>query len=713
MKRKWLFILLGFLCLFVVLAMWYAPEVARQKLEENGKEWTGRKITLKGLSYNYFTSTFTATGFIMHEKNDLGSFISFDTLRVDLEPLRAISSEYLMESLYCSGLRAQIVVLDSAFNFDDLLEFYLSEEDSVPADNGSTAQYHLYDMSFKNGMVEYIDTQLDDTIGLNDINLLIPYIGWDETDTSEAGVKFFFENKGFLQANLEAERASGNYLARIQIDSLDLSQFKAYADESADLGKMEGYFNCGLEIAGNMYEYDKYQLSGWAGLENFVSEDREGHPLLTFSEMKVGLTDINPIDEIYRIDTITILQPFVDYVMFDSTSNFEQAFAPSMQDDSSVVAEVDTSGSSSYYYEINTLRLIDGQISIDDFNGPEPFHYELTKVTYSIDSLSSDADWIQTFGTMILNGRGKLKLEYAFNPNKLLDMDVNYTIRDFLLSDLNLYSTHYVGVPFLTGDMYYVSKTQVRDMQMESENNLIIKDVEVGEKRGGIYDLPIKFALFLLKDKNGDITLDIPLTGNFNDPDTKIGPIIWYSLKNLLLKTVAAPGNALAGLIGADPKDLKSIEYEYLDTALTDSRRIQLDQLLELEQKKPGLSIKCLYFNDEEEEKNAIAVDLMGKKFESNKKKDYKQNWSEFEEFVQSKTKGEYKDVTTSSLELTQPEEVNALFEEFKNQRFNSIRHYLNAHSDSTAILLEAIDPRSPDHTGRPPTFDIKFNIAE
>jgi hypothetical protein len=442
MKRKWLLIVLGILFLIILFAMWRAPEVVRQELEKNGKEWVGRKITLNGLKYNYFTSTITATGFIMHESDDMGSFISFDTLQVDLEPLKALSSEYLMESLYCSGLRAQIVVLDSAFNFDDLMELYLSEEDSVEESEGPPAQYHLHDMTFKNGIVEYIDTQLDDTLGLNDINLLIPYIGWDETDTSEAGVKFFFENKGFLQANLEAERASGNYLARIQIDSLDLSQFKAYAKESADLGKMEGFLNCDFEIAGNMYEYEQYQLSGWVGLENFHSEDREGHPLLSFSEMRVGLTDINPIKEVYKIDTITIRKPYVDYVMFDSTSNFEQAFAPSMQEDSTDVVEDDTNSSSSYYYAINTLRLIDGEINIDDFNGPEPFHYELTKVTYSIDNLSSDADWIKTFGTMILNGRGKLKLEYAFNPNKLLDMDVNYTIRDFLLSDLNLYSKH-------------------------------------------------------------------------------------------------------------------------------------------------------------------------------------------------------------------------------------------------------------------------------
>ena len=160
-------------------------------------------------------------------------------------------------------------------------------------------------------------------------------------------------------------------------------------------------------------------------------------------------------------------------------------------------------------------------------------------------------------------------------------------------------------------------------IRLTSENKLIIQNAELGDKNGGLYDLPMKFALFLLKDKNGIINLDIPVRGDLNDPSVSIGKIVWNTFKNLIVKVATAPVDFLAGLISVDPKDIKSIEYSYLDTAFTSQKQSQLDKLLELEQKKEGLKIELVYFNDIEAEKNQIAVNEAGKIFTSNTGKNY------------------------------------------------------------------------------------------
>jgi len=107
----------------------------------------------------------------------------------------------------------------------------------------------------------------------------------------------------------------------------------------------------------------------------------------------------------------------------------------------------------------------------------------------------------------------------------LMNLNLDVWITDFILSDLNIYSRHYLGSSILRGDMDYRSNTRIRDGQLSSENKLVIEHVEVGEKEGGLHDLPLKFALFLLKDREGVVNLDVPVRGDLKNPEVSVGKI--------------------------------------------------------------------------------------------------------------------------------------------------------------------------------------------
>jgi hypothetical protein len=59
-------------------------------------------------------------------------------------------------------------------------------------------------------------------------------------------------------------------------------------------------------------------------------------------------------------------------------------------------------------------------------------------------------------------------------------------------------------------------------------------------------------------------------------------------LKIIVNKVAASLFDALAGQIGADPKDLESIDFDYLDATLDDKRQKQVELLLQLEKQKPA-----------------------------------------------------------------------------------------------------------------------------
>jgi hypothetical protein len=242
---------------------------------------------------------------------------------------------------------------------------------------------------------------------------------------------------------------------------------------------------------------------------------------------------------------------------------------------------------------------------------------------------------------------------------------------------------------------------------------LVIENATVNKGAGGLQKLPLKFALFLLKDKDGVINLDVPVRGDLNDPEINFGKLIWTTFKNLIIKVATAPFRFLAGVVGGDSKDLEAIYYEYGDTTLTENRKKQIDMLLDLEQKKPGLKIEMVYYNDVEKEKEEIALDEAGKLFFRKTGKTPDEEKNSFEEFLLDETGSETLDVLSASLKIVTPVMVDSLASFYAQTRIMNITDYLKLKSDSTNILTSIGAPDAPENVDRKPVFLMKYSLEE
>ena len=124
MKKK-IFILAGSIILaLIILAMILTPPIARWYINKNGKELVGRKISLDKIRINYATFTFRIIGFKLFEKDDSTVFTGFDTLLVDLQPLKLIGSELEVKRLWLIDPVTRITKRDTVFNFSDIIDFF-------------------------------------------------------------------------------------------------------------------------------------------------------------------------------------------------------------------------------------------------------------------------------------------------------------------------------------------------------------------------------------------------------------------------------------------------------------------------------------------------------------------------------------------------------------------------------------------------------------
>lgn len=198
--------------------------------------------------------------------------------------------------------------------------------------------------------------------------------------------------------------------------------------------------------------------------------------------------------------------------------------------------------------------------------------------------------------------------------------------------------------------------------------------------------------------------------GDLNEPGVSVKKIVWDSFSGFIGKIASAPFKVLGNMFGIDPNDIKDIKYNYGEAELTDKRKKQINELLKLESKKADLGIELVYFNDVEKERQAIAMDMIGEKFNS-KKRNYLDDPKGFAKYVRRKAKNDTIDVGEACLQMVKQSKVDTLVGTLKNERLNSLQTYLETQSDSTNVSFYIPDADAPKNVGSIPIFEIKFSI--
>lgn len=722
MKRVIGGIVLG-IFLLLVLALAMLPGIVRRYTEKHSPELVGRQLEIEKLRVNLFTGTVRVVDFTLYEANERDPFVSFDTLLVRIKPLRLLRDEFIMRRFYLGGLQATVIHYDSTFNFTDLIEYHTGGEkhDSVPEDTlkGRNLKYHLSDIEMSDACFIYENRTVGDTVILEHLAFYLPYFGWNQEERCEAGLRFTLNEEGTFETAVKIDPAGGAFDARLAVQNLYLDGFSKYLAEFTGIQSVSGIFNTSVEIRGKLSEAERSVVSGNLEVRDLCLKDGQDLAFLKAGSILTNLREVDPFNARFLVDSVALVDPYIYFELKDSTNNFTELFRTRTDEpDSTGMKETkpDTlqkEPAKNLYYAINSFRIENGTIDYRDHITDEAFDYHLSDLEISSDSITAGSDRLTIFASMLLNERGKLLAEAAFNPLQMGDIVLDFSITDFHLSDLNIYSSYFTGFPVLYGDMVYRGHTELVNQELKSDNRLVLNHVELGEKSGGLQDIPLKFALFILKDRNGVIDLDIPVRGSIADPTVDVWDLVWNTLKNLIIKVAAAPYDFLAAAIGVDPEKLQAITYNYLDTLLTEERQNQLDLLMELENAKEGLEIKLVYYNDLEKESGHIAVAEAGKQYRNETGKDYQRDGAGFENYLRLKTGIDSLDVVEVSRSLILKETLDSLALEISRSRLQGIEHYLKASGDPTQIETVGYNPKSPANVGSLPRFEVKYSMSE
>ena len=175
-----------------------------------------------------------------------------------------------------------------------------------------------------------------------------------------------------------------------------------------------------------------------------------------------------------------------------------------------------------------------------------------------------------------------------------LFVDLKLDFRDFDLSSLSPYSGKYVGYEISKGKLILDLKYLIEDRKLESTNSVVLDQITFGRRveSPSATKLPVRFALNLLKNRQGAVELDIPVSGSIDDPEFRIGSVIVRLVVNFIIKAVSSPFALLGALIGGNGDALSYAEFDPGSVLLTEQAVAKLDNLAEALFQRPGLTLE-------------------------------------------------------------------------------------------------------------------------
>jgi uncharacterized protein involved in outer membrane biogenesis len=267
--------------------------------------------------------------------------------------------------------------------------------------------------------------------------------------------------------------------------------------------------------------------------------------------------------------------------------------------------------------KIGQITLQGGRVDVSDKSVNPEFSMSLSEMGGRVSDLSAEANT-----TADVELRGKLNeytpLEVTGKINPLredLFVDLKARIKDLDLSSATPYSGKYVGYTIEKGklsfDLYYL----IAKRKLDSKNNIFIDQFTFGDKveSATATKLPVKLAVALLKDRKGEIKLDLPVTGSLDDPKFSVWGVILKILVNLISKAATSPFSLLGAVFGGG-EELSYVEFDYGRTVLTEPNVKKLNTIAKALQDRPSLKMDLEGHVDLERDREGLKQYLFNNK---------------------------------------------------------------------------------------------------
>ncbi|MFE8070960.1 DUF748 domain-containing protein [Marinobacteraceae bacterium S3BR75-40.1] len=273
----------------------------------------------------------------------------------------------------------------------------------------------------------------------------------------------------------------------------------------------------------------------------------------------------------------------------DGTTNLGRLFVASKNEDETP-SEPQDSGQEGQgpILRIDRISLSKGALSFTDRTTDPNFTEQLHDLSGTVVGLTNQppqqAD-VQLNGKV--GGEGKLSISGTIAA---LGTDATSHFkaegRNITLTPLSPYFGRYLGYKAEKGKLKLDLDYKLQGLKLDAANALLFDQFYLGEATDSdtATDAPIKLGLALLRDSDGNIDVNLPISGDLSDPSFSVTHVVLKAFTNLVIKAASSPFNALGGLVelaGLTGEDLSQVRFIPGQAQLASGENKELSALAE------------------------------------------------------------------------------------------------------------------------------------
>ncbi len=421
------------------------------------------------------------------------------------------------------------------------------------------------------------------------------------------------ELTGQLQAlpNVEMESA-------LTISGIALSAMQPYVNEFAFLEFESGSLDLNAQLAVNPDE--PFSFRGGVALRDVeISDQQLSETIFSMTSLGIDAMSLSLANNELDISEIA-LEDFFARVLIneDGSSNIGRSIKPNEE---TVAVATETSAQSPaaapLAVTVGRVRLDNASANFTDRNLPLPFDANIQNLAGTVQGFASNSSQPTDIN---LEGQvdefGLVRIVSSLNPfDFTLESQIDVDFSNIDMPSMTPYVIKFAGREVAAGKVDVGLTYQLLEGELIANNQVVLSELRLGARieQEGAMDLPLDLAIALLKDGNGVIDLEVPITGNMNDPEFNFGPAIRRAVTNILTNLVAAPFRLLSNLVGggADEGSLEQIRFLPGRADVAAPEREILLQLSEALKQRPQLllEIPAVTAAADEPALQALAVD--------------------------------------------------------------------------------------------------------
>ena len=426
--------------------------------------------------------------------------------------------------------------------------------------------------------------------------------------------------QGKLTASGDVNLSPVSARLKVTTKDIDLRIAQAYIDPFIRLELRSGMLGSDLAVDLKSTEPLAFTVAGRAQVDQLHTLDTlKNRDFLKWQKLVLEDVKYQHGDSL-SLARVNLEKPYVRFMINDDrTTNIDDLLIS--QPAGTTAAKSTASKEKPLGIHIGAIAINDGSANFADFSLTPNFQtavQQLNGLIGTIDSRNPKPAPVNIAGKV--DRYAPVTIKGSVNPfDPMASLDIATSFKRVELTTLTPYSGKFAGYRIRKGrlnlDLHYL----ITNGQLKAENKLVVEQLQLGEKVDSpdAVDLPIKLAIALLKDTDGKISIELPISGDLNNPQFSVMPIIWQTVRNLVLRAAQAPFKFIGGLInGGGAEDLGTVSFAPGSSELSPEAQKALTTLAQALKERPALRLEIEGTAAQSSDGPLIAKDRLEREFQ-------------------------------------------------------------------------------------------------